>query len=467
MSLIVINNYLSWRPQKSNLLAWYDASDAASITASSGAVSQWSDKSGNGRHLTQGTGANQPSTGVATQNGLNAIRFTGAGPHNLSTGTISSFGPIKTIYIVVKTVGQIPSTSTYHYGARSNQVEYMSAGGETASGAQSGMYGYDGSIRALTGWMKDATMCWVARFDGNASSSSTTRRGSVNLSSAFTGSTAANTAITSFSLGAIGSNNCMSMDVCEILAYSVKHTDAEVAATESYLNAKWAYAQTSGIFAGMVQPDNWFDFSQTGLITESGGLVSAVTNLGRSGVAAQSASTNRPTTNSHTINGRNVLVFDGSDDYLAINDTMEVRGNCVLSVFKTNGFTTNASIYGPSGNGGFLWRIDQTTGKASTLKSNIIGISTATNAFTDAAAVVSGASFQNNSAWWHRKAKASNGSGTSTTFIGSSNTLQIGRDRATADCFKGDIGEIAGWKGWMNETEFAAYETAMATPWGL
>lgn len=57
-----------------NLAMWLDASDASSITASSGLVSQWSDKSGAGRHVTA-SGAARPTTGANTQNGLNVITF--------------------------------------------------------------------------------------------------------------------------------------------------------------------------------------------------------------------------------------------------------------------------------------------------------------------------------------------------------------------------------------------------------
>ena len=56
---------------------WLDASDTATITASSGSVSQWDDKSVNGRNVTQGTAAAQPTTGSATLNGLNVLSFDG------------------------------------------------------------------------------------------------------------------------------------------------------------------------------------------------------------------------------------------------------------------------------------------------------------------------------------------------------------------------------------------------------
>ncbi|HQL71766.1 MAG TPA: autotransporter-associated beta strand repeat-containing protein [Phycisphaerae bacterium] len=56
---------------------WLDASDAASVWTSGGTVYQWDDKSGNGRNLTQGNAANQPTLVSAAMNGLAAVRFDG------------------------------------------------------------------------------------------------------------------------------------------------------------------------------------------------------------------------------------------------------------------------------------------------------------------------------------------------------------------------------------------------------
>ena len=63
-----------WTPADISTTAWYDAADAGTITESSGAVSQWNDKSGNGNHAAQGSAADQPATGGAI-NGVNAIDF--------------------------------------------------------------------------------------------------------------------------------------------------------------------------------------------------------------------------------------------------------------------------------------------------------------------------------------------------------------------------------------------------------
>ena len=58
---------------------WLDAADTTTITSSGSParVSQWNDKSGNGRNVVQATGAAQPTTGANTKSGLNVITFDG------------------------------------------------------------------------------------------------------------------------------------------------------------------------------------------------------------------------------------------------------------------------------------------------------------------------------------------------------------------------------------------------------
>ena len=65
-----------WDPGDVTTLAWYDASDAATIiNDSSGNVTQWNDKSGNGYDLDQSNKAVAPITGTRTLNGLNILDF--------------------------------------------------------------------------------------------------------------------------------------------------------------------------------------------------------------------------------------------------------------------------------------------------------------------------------------------------------------------------------------------------------
>jgi len=64
-----------WTPAEITTRVWYDAADASTITASSGDVSAWADKSGNGNTLTQATTSRPATTGAYTINGLNVLTF--------------------------------------------------------------------------------------------------------------------------------------------------------------------------------------------------------------------------------------------------------------------------------------------------------------------------------------------------------------------------------------------------------
>lgn len=90
-------------------VGWFDPTDAATITASGGAVSQWADKSGNSWHVTQPTAGNRPTTGADTINGLNAIKFVGSSAQSLFTPSAhqyagSGVGNLTT-FAVVKPAG--------------------------------------------------------------------------------------------------------------------------------------------------------------------------------------------------------------------------------------------------------------------------------------------------------------------------------------------------------------------------
>ncbi len=54
---------VGWTPAQLSTALWLDAADAGTITLNGSTVSQWNDKSGNGRNATQSTAANQPYWG--------------------------------------------------------------------------------------------------------------------------------------------------------------------------------------------------------------------------------------------------------------------------------------------------------------------------------------------------------------------------------------------------------------------
>ena len=84
MTLVWSPGFTQWDPAAITTALWLDAADASTVTTVSGNVSQWDDKSGNGRHATQSTSARRPAYTSAGQNGLNVITFTAANTHWLA-----------------------------------------------------------------------------------------------------------------------------------------------------------------------------------------------------------------------------------------------------------------------------------------------------------------------------------------------------------------------------------------------
>lgn len=70
-------------PWPDKLIAWYDAADIA--LADNDPVSSWTDKSGNGNTLAQGTGSKQPLYKTNIINGLPVVRFDGTDDNLIDT----------------------------------------------------------------------------------------------------------------------------------------------------------------------------------------------------------------------------------------------------------------------------------------------------------------------------------------------------------------------------------------------
>lgn len=70
----------AWTPANlgSALSLWLDASDSSTITLNGSTVSQWNDKSGNARHVSQATATNQPTYSATGLNGKGSLSFDGS-----------------------------------------------------------------------------------------------------------------------------------------------------------------------------------------------------------------------------------------------------------------------------------------------------------------------------------------------------------------------------------------------------
>lgn len=111
-----------WRPDElgADLALWLDAEDTASITLNGSAVSQWNDKSGNGRNATQATATLQPNYSPTLLNGKPALDFSA---HVLRIAAFEPFGAFSA-FAVVNLNGPTTSGGTFVLIGGSNRTEF-------------------------------------------------------------------------------------------------------------------------------------------------------------------------------------------------------------------------------------------------------------------------------------------------------------------------------------------------------
>jgi hypothetical protein len=224
-----------------NLEAWYDASDTGTISSSSGLVTQWDDKSGNGRHLTA-SGGDRPDTGVATIGGLNVISMVAA--EVLTWLSAETYLPDSaTIYVVFRKTGADASIEAAPVLLNINNS------GEPFDRYSSNVFG-NSFIVATTGQTGFAdikaqtTAClftWIVQKNGVSSG---THKGTEWKNGSQTNT--ANYTTTYNGAGHIrvgkraDGNTTFAGDIGEILIYNAAHDSTTRAAIEAALMAKWS-----------------------------------------------------------------------------------------------------------------------------------------------------------------------------------------------------------------------------------
>jgi len=232
-------------PFKTGLVGWWDAADLSTITESGGKVSQFDDKSGLGNHLVQGTGANQPSTGLVTRNSLNTLYF--AGGNNAVGSWIRKLGFNQTsaqeFFVVFQPYSTQPlggiaglwsadndrgnvraSAAGLRFRYNNDVVIPGAPGDKNELGHQTGEWNPNGTIGSVVTDLDIANDVWsrVHMTRGNPDSG-----GSV---------------YTTFRLGGdkVAGGRHLRFDFAELLIYNQTLTTAERAETDLYLRLKWA-----------------------------------------------------------------------------------------------------------------------------------------------------------------------------------------------------------------------------------
>lgn len=95
-----------WTPERISTALWLDAADASTINTVSGAVSQWNDKSGNGKNASQSTATNRPSYNATGFNGRPVVSFDGSNDflenttNGITSGTYT--GRLNAFYVATR-----------------------------------------------------------------------------------------------------------------------------------------------------------------------------------------------------------------------------------------------------------------------------------------------------------------------------------------------------------------------------
>jgi hypothetical protein len=222
---------------------WLDASDTLTITASSGSVSQWNDKSGNGRNVVQANSANQPVTGTRTQNGLNAIDFNGTTNRldNASTSLVNqSNGTFTTFAVVVPDV--VTGTRGILNGdpqVGTRPPQFLRFNTTTLECIR--VTNFAGSLSVVTATRTSATTATtptLVRSTLTASSMVVTANGVEGAAPLTTGGSSAVSALVT--VGSVANSAFFDGMICEILAFPSVLSGSAVDVVQEYLRVKWA-----------------------------------------------------------------------------------------------------------------------------------------------------------------------------------------------------------------------------------
>lgn len=228
----------------SGLSLWLDAADTTSITESGGAVSQWDDKSGNAYNFSQGTAANQPTTGTRTINSLNVIDFDGSQEF---LGTTSTINDTQGHVFIIFQKDNINDPSTMFGGGSSSNATQLHLFLSDDGTGNPGIQAQGGNIYSFTSTVGTGTpslyelasngSTWSGWLDGG-SETLTQVAGTNN------GDWLGDRSFTLISVGAVRQLSNMISHfngvIGEILLYDRLLSSSERQSVEGYLASKWA-----------------------------------------------------------------------------------------------------------------------------------------------------------------------------------------------------------------------------------
>jgi len=327
----------------------YDAVSGGALVGAGGAVARWEDKSGNGRHATQATLGNRPTRTVGAQNTRDALRFNGSSSfmfagsntdwsflHNDTAASV--FIAVKTgvsndpnaVYSFLSTGGESSADTGYYLGyddrsafSRNNAIGISISRGVSNSFAVNTINSnilipnqFNIISNEVDADNATASNRSIVRVNGASESkiNTLTNAPSLNISSSY-----------KMTIGAFanGTSAFLAGDIAEIIILPYAATNAQRQSVENYLAKKWGL----GFNPLSLGPALWLDASDSSTLydaTTGGSLVGAggavarwEDKSGNARHATQATLANRPLRTLGVQGSKDVLAFDGSNDFLA------------------------------------------------------------------------------------------------------------------------------------------------------
>jgi len=317
------------------LQLWLDAADSTTITEVSNLVSQWDDKSGKGNNSIQSTGSKQPTTNVSTQGGKNILDFDGGDELEIAHNTAFDMQTNATMFFVAKT-----TTVAAGVGRLITKAGVWAAGRNAATSRFTAftIKDYD-----TVGNQWVATEAQVATFVFDSSDDVQFRKDGSAFET-IDGASDPNTNTVSLFLGSSNGTEHWLGTIGEVIYYNRQLSSAEIASVENYLINKWIGFKVPTDLQGL---QLWLDADDSSTITEVAGAVSQWNDKsGQGNNVTQGTGSAQPTTNATTQSEKNVLDFDGGDNFSVPAGVFSIPGgpNTVFIVAKRT--TETAAIEG-------------------------------------------------------------------------------------------------------------------------
>jgi len=233
----------NWTPADITTALWLDAADASTITESGGAVSQWNDKSGNGRDISQASSTQRPTLATTGLNGKPTLDFDGSNDYLFNASVGASGLSNATIISVFKQVT-----------GGANEDHQIAIGQTGTAGKVRGFYRPpNGTVLAFAAWAIIQSSSFSLDIGGGHhifGFANTALSGSNNLAmfkdgsvETLTASAALSTTLDGFSVGSLQGasvgNYYSNISVAEIIVLYEAISAVNRQKLEGYLAHKW------------------------------------------------------------------------------------------------------------------------------------------------------------------------------------------------------------------------------------